>query len=612
MDCASCVSHVEKAIGKVAGVQACQVNLARGRAVVTFDSARTNPNQIASAISEAGYRATPEGPAGSEMFQEEQRLHRQRDEARAWFRRAVAGVVLWFPVELTHWIRHLVGIHSHDVDWHHVDWMVWLSLATATIGIVYVGYAFYRSAFRAALRRTTNMDTLIAMGASVAYLYSLGALVGHLARGWPLADLYFMEATGLLALISLGHWLEARARESAGSAIRELLNLAPATAWRVKAKEPTEPRIIAQVVGGRPVEATISADDRKFDVEQVPLPEIALGDDLLVRPGERIPTDGKIIGGRSSVDESMITGEPMPVPRERGDEVIGGTINVDGALFIRATRVGSETALSQIIQLVERAQSTKPAVQKLADQIAAVFVPSVLSIAIVTGVGWYIFGTLHHWDSPHTWGMLAKAVCSVLIIACPCALGLAVPATLMVGTGMGAKRGILIRDIDALQTAEKIDTVVLDKTGTITQGKPVVSHVEAFDGVSPDEVLRLAASAEQYSEHPLAKAIVAHAQERGVSLSDPESFSNEPGGGVVARIAASEVVVGSEQFVLGGVGASPTHSRLEPQARGRATHATNTVVFVGAKDHQPQILGVIAIADQIKTDSTARSPNCTR
>ena len=244
-------------------------------------------------------------------------------------------------------------------------------------------------------------------------------------------------------------------------------------------------------------------------------PRCRTGDRLLVRPGDRVPVDGLIIAGRSAVDESMITGEPIPVVRDVGDEVVAGTINSDGRLTIKATRVGSETALAQIVRLVETAQSAKPPVQQLADRIAAVFVPAVLGIALVTGLGWYGFGQWHHWPAAVTWAMLANAVCSVVIIACPCALGLALPAAIMVGTGVGARRGILIRDIDALQQAEKINTVVLDKTGTITEGRPTVRSISPADGISAQELLSLAASAEQFSAHPLAKAIVAKARSEG-------------------------------------------------------------------------------------------------
>jgi Cu+-exporting ATPase len=589
MHCASCVSKVEKAVRDIAGVDACRVNLARGRAVVQFDPNRASIDEVAKAISDSGYQAIPEDSSGSLVI-EEKRLSRQRHEAQTWRNRAIAGLILWLPAEVTHWVRHLSMPNMRMP----VDWMTWLSLVTSTIAILYVGSAFYRSAWRALRHRTTNMDTLIAMGASVAYLYSLIALIGNLSRNWPLADLYFMEATGLLALISLGHWLEARARESAGSAIRELMNLAPQTALRATPKDPEKPRIVAMVVGGPPVMTPISGDDSKFDLHEIPIADVVVNDVLMVRPGSRIPVDGEIVYGKSSIDESMITGEPLPVTRKHGDQVIGGTMNVDGVLFVRATEVGSKTFLSQIIRLVENAQSSKPEVQKLADRVAAIFVPSVLAIALITAIGWYLWGTIHHWDSPHTWGMLAKSVCSVLIIACPCALGLAVPAALMVGMGMGAKRGILIRDIDALQMAEKIDAVVLDKTGTITQGKPAVAKIESLDGQSEDDILRLAASAEQYSEHPLAKAIAAQARLRNIALDHPESFTNQPGEGIIAQIAGKQLLIGSASFLRSHGGRLQTESSQ-----------IGSEVYVALQTEQIKPLGLIHIIDEIKSDSAA-------
>jgi len=319
MDCASCVAHVEKAARSVPGVRDVNVSLARGRAVVNMDPATTDPQRVADAITDSGYPAAPELHA--HVNAEEQRVHEHAAHAESWFRRAIIAIALWLPVELLHWILLLTsGAHAVHAGAERTAvpahlWMHWLALITSTIAIVYVGWAFYVSAWRALLRRTTNMDTLIAMGASVAYLYSLVAFIGYLAGWWrQLPDLYFMESTGLLALISLGHWLEARARTAAGSAIRELLNLAPATALRVAADEKTE---------------------------EVPVADIHVRDRVLVRPGDRIPIDGLVIDGRSSVDESMITGESMPVLRQVGDSVIGGTLNSDGRLIVRVTRVGS-------------------------------------------------------------------------------------------------------------------------------------------------------------------------------------------------------------------------------------------------------------------------------
>lgn len=514
MNCASCVAHVQNAAQKVQGVQDCSVNLARGRAVVRFDPHHTDPESIAHAISDSGYPSSPESAAGAE----EHHHHHQVGEARAWFWRAVVGILLWFPVEATHWILELVQGAPHHAQ---ITWMTWAGLITSTIALVYVGAGFYRSAFNALLRFTSNMDTLIAMGATVAWGYSAVALLGYLAGWWSiLPDLYFMESTGLLALISLGHWLEARARQSAGSAIRELLELAPATAHRFDGENTAE----------------------------VPVSELKIGDQILVRPGDRIPIDGQVIKGPSSVNESMITGESLPVTRDAGDSVIGGTQNLDGRLIVSVTKTGSQTALAQIIKLVEHAQASKPAIQRLADQVAAIFVPTVLCIALVTGIGWYIWGYLHSWDSATTWGRIALTVCSVLIIACPCALGLAVPAALMVGTGRGAKMGILIRDIDALQKAESIDTIVLDKTGTITEGKPSVMSIAPYN-TSSSELLRMAASVEQYSSHPLAKAIVHSADKQDLKLEQADSFSESAGLGVRARFGEAEYFVGREEFI---------------------------------------------------------------
>jgi Cu+-exporting ATPase len=574
MDCASCVAHVEKAARGVAGVQACDVSLARGRAVVRYDPSRTDPMQISAAITEAGYAAAPEATGAEAGNVEAQRIQRQAAEARAWLGRAALGVVLWFPVEAAHWTLQLLGIGGHA---HHgrtggsltMEFIAW---AAATLSLILVGAGFYRSAWRALRRGTTNMDTLIAMGATVAYAYSAAAMIGYLAGAWAaLPNLYFMEAAGLLALISVGHWLEARARDAAGSAIRQLLQLAPAIAH------------------------CLDEDDDAV-THDVPASELEVRDRVLVRPGERVPADGVVVDGVSDVDESMITGEPLPVPRTKGDTVIGGTINQNGRLVVRATKVGADTALAQIVKLVETAQSAKPPVQQLADRIAAVFVPVVLAIAAVTGIGWWLWGHAHAWPPAATWGQLAKAVCSVLIIACPCALGLALPAALMVGTGLGARRGILIRDLDALQHAERIQTVVLDKTGTITRGKPAVSEVLPLNGTPTDELLRLAAAAEQFSEHPLAKAIVDRARERGVRFPTPDGFDSQPGFGVVATVEGATLLVGNAALLEArGVPVDPSPSKT----------GTSLVHVARQRDGQVERLGSIALADELKRDSAA-------
>jgi P-type Cu+ transporter len=603
MDCASCVAHVERAIRKVPGVDHVAVNLALGRAQVKFDPAKASADQIAHAVTDAGYPASvPDASKPARVDEDAHAAH-----ARKWLVRGIVAGSLWLPVEILHWTVAATSDHDHA----GVSWMTWLALAASTITILFVGGAFYRSAFNAARRGTSNMDTLIAMGASVAYGYSLVALIGYLNGAWSvLPHLYFTEGTALLALISIGHWLEARARTRAGSAIRDLMHLAPSTAIRLARDDKVQGGQGDEAKGGRrfslslmPSPAQPSPVSHQHLVtsppqqeqEEVPVSDIVVGDRVLVRPGDRVPVDGVVTSGRSSVDESMLTGESVPVLRQAGDAVIGGTVNQDGAITVRVTRVGSETALAQIVKLVETAQNSKPAVQRLADKIAAVFVPVVLGIALVTGIGWYAYGQATSMPQPLMWGSIANAVCSVLIIACPCALGLAVPAALMVGTGRGAQLGILYRDINALQNAERLDAVVLDKTGTITRGRPVVQRVVTLNGVPEDEVLRLAASAEQFSNHPLAKAIVSAARSRSLRLSEPDEFQNEPGLGVRARIDQVPLLVGSQELLaLGGTGFQP----VAQGAHGLKTHATQVWV---ARDGST--LGTIELVDEVKPDS---------
>ena len=588
MDCASCVSHVEKAALAVPGVTDCQVNLARGRAVVHYSADQTQLDAVASAITASGYPAQLEVIEDA-LTAEHHRLSRQKGLARSWLRRAVIGLLLWLPFEATHWILSFFSPHDHAM--HQATWMDWVGFVTSALAIVLVGSGFYRGAWMAARRRTTDMDTLIALGASVAFLYSAVALLGFIGGAWQTKpDLYFMEGTGLLALISLGHWLEARARDSAGSAIRQLLDLAPATALLM-------PQTPAQPAAGRralPVLESPSAESAA--PREVAVASLNVGDRVLVRPGDRIPIDGVVDEGRSGVDESMITGESLPATRDVGDSVIGGTLNQDGRLIVRVSRVGSQTALAQIVQLVEKAQSSKPPVQKLADQIAAVFVPVVLGIAVLTAAGWYAWGTLHGWPPAATWGMAAKAVCSVLIIACPCALGLAIPAALMVGTGRGARRGILIRDIDALQQAERISTIVLDKTGTVTRGKPNVVEVIPADGVTESDLLFWAATAEQFSAHPLASAIVAFAAGKGIRPRVVKGFQSEPGLGVIAQIEGRELLAGAEVLVT-------RHGGIVPPADDKP----GTRVYLAWHDPSGVVsyAGLILLADEVKPDSAA-------
>jgi P-type Cu+ transporter len=550
MDCASCVSHVDKAIRSLPGVQDVSVNLARGRASVTYDAGRVGLDRIAAAATAAGYPSEPIRADQSQASQAHEESHHAEEHASEWRRRAIIGVALWAPAELLHWVVRLGGWHVHGITW-----MTWFALVTSTLAIVLVGGGFYRSALAAARRGTTNMDTLIAMGASVAYVYSLIALIGSLLGAWVLPEhLYFTEASALLALISVGHWLETRARDQAGAAIRQLLELAPETALRVPPERAPKKRLISLGV----IQPDAAKAHRADDPEEVPVSTLIVGDRVLVKPGSRIPIDGIVESGTSSVDESMLTGEPLPAMRTVGHEVAGGTLNRDGALVVRVSRIGAETALAQIVSLVEAAQNAKPAVQRLADRISAIFVPVVLAFALLVGVGWLAWGYGHHWPAATAWGVVANNVCSVLIIACPCALGIALPATLMVSTGWGARRGILIRSLESLQRAERTRIVVLDKTGTITRGTPEVASISPEDGTFERELLYLAGSAEMLSEHPLGQTIAERARAGGVELHMPTDFRNEPGIGVHATVGGRKLFVGQDvaegRSAAGGVG----------------------------------------------------------
>lgn len=578
MDCASCAAHVEKAGKKVSGVSDIRVNLARGRALLRFDPAKTTIETVAAAITAAGYPTQPDATAGSE----DDRVKKQEQETRDWLKRAMVGGALWLPAELAHWGFTLFGGH------HPPMWMEYVNLALATVAILYGAKGFYVSAYKSIRGGSANMDVLIAMGFSTAYVYSLVALVGYVAGWWgSLPHLYFMESTALLALISLGHYLEARARRGASSAIRELLELAPSTALRLPPLPKKRRLLSLTVVNNAP------PPQRSDEPEEVPVADLRVGDRVLIRPGDRVPTDCEVMEGRSTVNESMLTGESLPVLRQEGDELVGGTVNIDGKLIASVKRVGSETALAQIIKLVEEAQSSKPAVQKLADQISAVFVPVVLGIALVTGISWFAWGTYRGWDAASTWGMIANAVCSVLLIACPCALGLAVPAALMVGTGRGAKRGILYRDIGALQHAEKLGVVVLDKTGTLTMGKPVVSRVRVLGGESNEgEILRLLASVEAGSEHPLAKAIVTRAKEQGLKISPTEEFHSEAGLGVSAVLEGRGLIAGGRAMLA-------ARGIELPVIEGEGGESE---VFLG---EEGRLLGVVLLTDQVRPEAKA-------
>jgi Cu+-exporting ATPase len=475
-------------------------------------------------------------------------------------RRVLAGAVLTLPV--------LLAVMAHDL--FRAGWAPevllnhWVQLALITPVMLYTGWPVHRTGWLALAHRSPDMNSLITLGTAAAYGYSL--LVTVVPRLFPadLRGVYFEAAGTILTLILLGRLIETRAKAGTGQAIRELLGLQARTARVVR--------------GGTETEIAIE--------------DVRVGDELVIRPGEKIPVDAVVLAGSSAVDESMVTGEAMPTAKRSGETVIGGTINTTGSLRVRAEKVGADTMLSQIIRMVQQAQASKAPIQRLADAVSAIFVPAVIGIAIVSFAVWFTAG-----PAPAVTLALVSAV-AVLIIACPCALGLATPLSVMVGTGKGARAGILIRSAEALQTAHKVDTVVLDKTGTITAGRPALTDIEPAGTWAPDELLGLVAAAEADSEHPLATAIVAAARDRGVTLPASAGFDSITGKGVQATVAGHGVLVGTSRLLAD---AGISSAELDDAAARLAAEGKTPVL--AAVDGQPA--GVLAIADTVKDDSAA-------
>jgi Cu+-exporting ATPase len=482
-------------------------------------------------------------------------------ELRAMSQRFWIGLALAVPVLVLEMGRHLFN----------VDALVpptlngWLQLALSTPVVIWAGWPFFARAAASLVSRNLNMFTLIALGTGVAWLYSVVAQL--FPQAFPpafrdahgLVAVYFEAAAVITVLVLLGQVLELRARESTSGAIRALLDLAPKTARRIK--DGVE--------------------------EEIQLDTVAVGDRLRVRPGEKTPVDGVVIDGRSTLDESMVTGESMPVTRTIGDAVIAGTLNQSGALVIEAKRVGRDTMLSQIVQLVADAQRSRAPIQRLADKVSGWFVPAVIAVALLAFIGWWAFGP----EPSFTYGLIAAV--SVLIIACPCALGLATPMSIMAGVGRAARQGVLIRNAEALERFEKVDTLVLDKTGTLTEGKPGVMAVKPVSGVTEADLIRAAASLEQRSEHPLALAIVNAARERAIALVEPTEFDSPTGKGVIGKVDGRTVALGAERY-LDELGIAT--GALKPEAeRLRADGVT--AIFVAIDN---TLAGVFGIADRVK------------
>ncbi len=477
-------------------------------------------------------------------------------------RRFWIGLALAVPVIVLEMGGHFAGLHMLIGQ----QLSNWLQLAFATPVVVWAGWPFFERGWQSLVTRNLNMFTLIAMGTGVAWLYSVVATVapGVFPSAFRQPDgsvaVYFEAAAVITVLVLLGQVLELRAREQTSGAIRALLNLAPKTARR------------------------IAPDGAE---EEVPLDEIAIGDRLRVRPGEKVPIDAAVVDGRSSLDESMVTGESMPVTKEAGDHVIGGTINRSGALVIEAEKVGRDTLLSRIVQMVAEAQRSRAPIQRLADMVSGWFVPLVIVVAVLAFIAWSVWGP----EPRFAYAMVAAV--AVLIIACPCALGLATPMSIMVGVGRGAGAGVLIKSAEALERMERVDTLVVDKTGTLTEGKPSVTAIRPAEGFSEDDVLRLAASLERASEHPLADAIVAAAQARGLSLSEPAGFDSPTGKGVTGTVEGRGILIGNAAFLA--------ESGVDVQALASGADGLRadgaTAIFM-AIDGRPA--GIFAIADPVK------------
>ena len=536
MTCATCAGRVERSLAGVAGVRRAAVNLATERAVVEGIGLR--PAALIGAVQDAGYEAELlTGDAERQKALEAAEARRIHGDLV----RVVVAAVLSVPLLLP-----MLGIRLSP----------WLALALATPVQLVIGARFYVAAWKALKAGTGNMDLLVSLGTSAAYFYSLYVVVIGMS-----GHTYFEAAAVVITLILFGRWLEARAKRSTGAAIRALMSLRPDTA-RV---------------------------EREGAEIEVPLAAVSVGDVVIVRPGEKVPTDGRVRAGVSQVDESMLTGESLPVEKQPGETVVGGSINGTGLLHVETSVIGEQSTLARIIALVEGAQANKAPVQRQVDQVAAIFVPIVLACALTAFLGWYFLA------GSFVGGLIAAV--AVLVVACPCSLGLATPTALAVGTGAAAGAGILIRDVEALERAHRLDTVVLDKTGTVTEGRPEVTEIVAH-GVPEAELLSLAAAAQTGSEHPLARAVLVRAQ--GITLPRLDEFRSHPGRGLTARVAGRRLAIGN-RALLAEYDVPPA---LEAEAR-RLEEQGRTVMWVAAAEPEPALLGLIAVMDKVKPSAAA-------
>ncbi|MGN7385942.1 heavy metal translocating P-type ATPase [Sporosarcina sp. SAFN-015] len=553
MTCSACATKIEKRINKMDGVSKAAVNFALETLTVDYNQGQTSPNEMISTVKKMGYELIPKSDGQEKLDHKEQEIKKQ-------YRKFILSVILTLPLLWT------MVAHFEFLSFLYLPGFLmnpWVQLALATPVQFVVGAAFYKGAFTSLRNKSANMDVLVALGTSAAYFYSL-----YLSFEWMAAgsvgepELYFEASAVIITLIVLGKLFEVRAKGKTSQAIQKLLGLQAKTA-----------RVLKDGVE-----------------KEVPIEEVVAGDIILVKPGEKIPVDGEIISGQSAIDESMITGESIPVDKVPGNSVIGATINKNGSLQIKATKVGRDSALSQIVKVVEEAQGSKAEIQRLADKISGIFVPIVVGIAILTFLIWYFAVT------PGDFRAALIPTISILVIACPCALGLATPTSIMAGSGRAAEMGLLFKGGEHLENTRSIDTVVLDKTGTVTKGQPALTDAIVVDGFTDKDVFQLVASAENQSEHPLAQAIVTGVKGQGVELIEVESFNALPGYGIEAEVAGKHVLAGTRKLMLSrNIALDNIEATME-----KMENEGKTAMLIAIDE---KLAGVVAVADTVKETS---------
>ena len=569
MSCSACSAHVEKAVSRVPGVDQVQVNLLQNSMVVEYEDEATDTAAIIHAVEDAGYGASVKDAHEPAKKAENDLQKRTAEEAKK-MKHRLGWSIVFLIVLMYVSMGHMLGWPLPSILLGHENMMIFaLTQLFLTLPIMYLNRKYYENGFKSLFHGAPNMDTLVAMGSTAAFVYSVSRLyvMGYaMGRGetdmahMAAMNLYFESAAMILTLVTIGKYMESRSKNRTSDAITKLVDLAPKTALVVRNGRETE----------------------------IPADQVQVGETVIVKPGQGIPVDGVILEGTGTVDESAITGESIPVEKKVGDRVTGATVNRAGYFQMKADRIGEDTTLSQIIRLVEEAGGSKAPIAKLADKVSGIFVPVVITIAVITIIVWLLSGA--------TFSFALASGIAVLVISCPCALGLATPTAIMVGTGRGAEQGILIKSGESLETAHLVDTVVLDKTGTITEGHPAVAAVRMAPGVTEAELLGLAASLEKASEHPLAEAIVRYAEEAGVEVSQATEFAAEAGQGVSGMVSGRKVLAGNQKMMDAQ---KITLDGMDAEA-GKLSEEGRTVLYIAADQ---KLLGMIAVADPVKKTS---------